>query len=216
MFCLKCGKELPDGAGFCSGCGEAAAAQKKGRNRAFLIGAAALAVAVLAVVLAVVNRGNQTPAPDTGGSDEISSSAPVGSGGYEEVLEEYFQAIKQRDAEKYLSFMILDFPGMPAISPHDRLDILEQLKANFRELDILEVGYSVRSAAPGSLSDFFHEEVSAWLAPQVEEVVRAEIDVRIRCTKESLSDVFVVWLMKTNEGRWYIIEDSNDRNILTR
>ena len=177
-------------------------------NKKILTGVAALLLLAAGIMIGLrlgSGRGGEPPAQ---GATETRGTAPAAADGYEEAIGEYFQAFERMDAEKYLSFMMLDFPGMPVISPYDKPEIQKQLETELRELGILQVEYSIRSAAPGSLSDIFHEEVAEWLAPQIEEVVRTEIDVRVRCITEALSDAVVVWLMKTKEGRWYIIEDS--------
>jgi len=170
---------------------------------------AAAVIAGLALGLGGCGRENETPARDADGGQDVFSMASDSDMGYEKAIKEYFQAIEQMDAEKYLSFSILDFPGMSAISPHDRLEMQRQLEAKFMELGILDVDYTVLNVAPGSLSDFVYEEIAGWFSPQTEEFLKMEVDVRVRCKAESLSDVFVLWLIKTSEGRWYIIEDGN-------
>jgi len=184
-------------------------------KRRILLGVVAALILLTAGIIVGLRLGggrkNETPARDADGSQDVLSAASDSDLGCEKAIKEFFQAIEQMDAEKYLSFMMLDFPGMGAISSHDKLEMQRQL-----ELGILDVEYTVRNVAPGSLSDFVYEEFAGWLAPQIEEIVMMEVDVRVRCKTESLSGIFVLWLIKTNEGRWYIVDDSGSDTILTR
>lgn len=214
MFCKQCGKEIPDQAKFCDGCGSQTGAEppKKKGSRGLLIGLGLLAVAVIAalsVALAMSNRdkppaGKPNDNTTTGSAATGTTAGAANLNDYEQVIAEYFKAIEQRDADKIFSLL--------AVSLNDDPEIVERVMALIRkqheDAPSVQITHEILGAERMTVYEYGASDgdMSIVAAYKIEEIMKVDVGTRYSFEDgKNEYDTGPFILGKVN-NRWYLVD----------